>query len=194
MTPESANIFDNLHMFHGITYDILSYEGWTMAQKRAELYRVIEAMGYRPGDEKLARKFPLPQPDLDPRVYAPWLRSTDGEMSRIMREMMEEMMPMMMPGNMSPEMHERMMAQFRMKLAPGIQEGELPGSLHDAMMKLMPDMKMMPGSMEPGQTAPMMVEAMLKGWQEKYGQMPDAPPMPMEREPVAPPLPAVTER
>src|SRR5690606_38514284 len=28
-SPESANIFDNLHMFHGIVYDILAYEGWT---------------------------------------------------------------------------------------------------------------------------------------------------------------------
>jgi len=41
------------------------------------------------------------------------------------------------------------MEQFRMKLAPGIQKGENPGSLMDAMKALMPDMKMSPDSMEP---------------------------------------------
>jgi hypothetical protein len=72
LTPESANIFDNLHMFHGITYDILAYEGWTIAQKRAELYRVIKALSYQPGDEQLARKFRVPHPNMDPRVYEEW--------------------------------------------------------------------------------------------------------------------------
>jgi hypothetical protein len=111
-------------------------------------------------------------------------------MSRIMMEMMAEMMPMMMPGGMTPEMHEKMMAQFKMKMTPGLQEGELPGSLHDAMMKLMANMHMMPESMEPGTTPTMMIEAMLKGWRDKYGSIPDIAPMPMDKEPVAPPLPA----
>ncbi len=183
LTPESANIFDNLHMFHGITYDILAYKGWNRDQKKRELYRVIREMGYRPGDEKLARKFPIPHPTMDPRVYESWMRTPEGEMSRIMREMMDEMMPHMMPGGMSEEAHERMMAQMRMKLTPGLQDGELPGSLHDAMMKLMPDMKMMPESTAPGETPQMMVDAMLKGWREKHGGMPDVEPMPMDREP-----------
>jgi hypothetical protein len=26
----------NLHMLHGIAYDILAYEGWTIRQKRSE--------------------------------------------------------------------------------------------------------------------------------------------------------------
>ena len=56
-SPESANIFDNLHILHGIVYDILAFEGWTLEEKRAELYRVLDAMAYQPGDEKLARKF-----------------------------------------------------------------------------------------------------------------------------------------
>lgn len=30
LSPESANIFDNLHMLHGFAYDILAYEGWTL--------------------------------------------------------------------------------------------------------------------------------------------------------------------
>ena len=55
MSPESANIFDNLHMLYGLAYDILAYEGWTVAEKRAEMYRVIHSMAYQPGDELLAR-------------------------------------------------------------------------------------------------------------------------------------------
>jgi len=186
MTPESANIFDNLHMFHGITYDILAYEGWNMDQKRAELYRVIKALSYQPGDEKLARKFKTPHPDMDPRRYEAWMVSPEGEMSRIMMEMMEEMMPMMMPG-MSADMYEKMMAEFKKKMMPGMQQGEMAGSLHDAMMKMMPNMKMDPASMEPGQTHQMMVDMMLKGWEKKYGTMPDIAPMPMDKEPSAPP-------
>lgn len=190
MSPESANIFDNLHMLHGIVYDILAYEGWTPAQKRAELYRFIDAMSYQPGDEKLARKFREPHPDMDPRVYEAWMQGTAGEMTRIMREMMDEMMPMMMP-EMTPEMHEQVLAQFKMKMTPGMQPGEIPGSLHDALMKMMPNMRMMSGSTEPGLTPTMMVSTMLRGWQEKYGDLPDIAPWPMKSEPNAPPpLPA----
>jgi hypothetical protein len=148
LSPESANIFDNLHMLHGIAYDILAYDKWSDAQKRAELYRVIEAMSYQPGDEKLAAKFRLPHPNMDPRVYAPWMRGTDTEMGRIMMEMMNEMMPMMMP-NLSAGTKARVMSQFKMKMKPGIQPGEIHGSLHDALMQVVPDMKMMPGSTEP---------------------------------------------
>lgn len=214
LSPESANAFDNLHMFHGIVYDIMAYEGWTTDQKKAELYRVIEAMSYQPGDEELARKFATPYPDIDPRVYYDWQKTPEGAMSRIMMEMMMEMMPHMMPhvmpdgmsmeqmagmsmeemmAKMTPEhrkMHDMMMAQFKKKLTPGIQEGELPGSLHDAMMAQMKqmgmEMKRMPGAMEPGQTSQMMVDAMLKGWQAKHGSMPDIAPYPMSGEPVAP--------
>lgn len=183
MTPESANIFDNLHMLHGIAFDILAYEGWTEKQKQDELYRVIDALRYHPGDEKYVRKFSTPYPDLDPRVYYGWMQGFDGEMNRIMKEMMAEMMPMMMPEGMSPEMHQKMMDQFKKKMMQGMQEGEIEGSLHDAMMKLMPNMKMMPESMEPGKTPQMMVDMMLKGWEEKYGNMPDVEPMPMQVEP-----------
>lgn len=191
MAPEAANAFDNLHMLHGIVYDILAYKGWTEAQKRAELDRVVKAMSYQRGDERYVRKFTTPHPDMDPRVYYDWQKPADqGEMPRIMREMMQEMMPMMMPAGMTPEMRERVMAQFKMKLAPGLEPGELPGSLHDAMMQLMPNMQMMPGSTEPGATPQMMVDAMLRGWQEKYGAMPDIAPYPMDTPP--PPLAPLT--
>ncbi len=185
LSPESANIFDNLHMLHGIAYDILAYEGWTIQEKRAELYRVIEAMSYQPGDEKLARKFETPHPDMDPRRYEGWMKGFEGDMNRIMMEMHEEMMPMHMPEGRtaSPEMKEKMMGQLRMKLTPGMQEGEIEGSWHDAMMKLMPDMKMNMESMRPGKASPMMVDAMLKGWREKHGNKPDIETMPMETEP-----------
>ena len=186
MSPESANIFDNLHMLHGIAYDILAYEGWAVEQKRDELYRVIRAMSYQPGDEKLARKFSTPHPDMDPRVYEPWMKGVEGEMSRIMKEMMEEMMPLMMPEPMEPQMKEKMDRQMMMKMTPGMQEGELPGSLMDAMKALMPQMKMSPESMQPGGTPQKMIDAMMQGWRQKYGSMPDVEPVSMQAEPAYP--------
>ncbi|MEO0374250.1 MAG: hypothetical protein AAF329_06375, partial [Cyanobacteria bacterium P01_A01_bin.17] len=102
LSPETANVFDNLHMLHGITYDIFAYDGWTVEQKRAELYRVLDAMAYKPGDEKLARKFELTNPDVNPLNYDQWAKSSEGEMTRMMVEMLDEMMPVMMQnGNMS---------------------------------------------------------------------------------------------
>jgi len=186
MSPESANIFDNLHMLHGIAYDILAYEGWTVEEKKAELYRVIKAMSYQPGDEKLARKFSTPHPDMDPRVYEPWMKGVQGEMSRIMFEMLDEMMPLMMDQKMDPEMMAKVKDQVSKKLTPGMQEGECEGSLMDALKSVMPQMKMMPESMEPGKTPQKMIDAMLKGWQEKYGSMPDIEPISMAQEPPAP--------
>lgn len=182
LTPESANVFDNLHMLHGLVYDILAYEGWSLDEQREEIYRVVDALGYQPGDERLARKFPLPDSDADPREYGERLRSPDGEMNRIMREMLEEMTPSMMPGA-SPQERDRAMDVLKRKAMPGIAGGENPGSLHDALMKEMPGMKMAPGAAEPGQTPRQMVEVMLAGWQEKHGRMPDVPEMDMSREP-----------
>lgn len=149
LAPDVANSFDNLHMFHGITYDILSYEGWTIEKKRAELDRVIDALRYHPGDERLARKFSTP-------VRTGTRGST---------------------------------AQFKLKMAPGLQSGELAGSLHDAMMTLMPTMKMMPDAMEPGATPAMMVDLMLQGWRKNHGGMRQIAPMPMAAEPSLPPRP-----
>lgn len=187
MSPESANIFDNLHMLHGIAYDILAYEGWTLDQKRAELYRVIRAMSYQPGDEALARKFSLPRPDVDPRIYADWMKGPEGEMSRIMTDMLEEMAPLMTAGGVSPEMQAQMVAQLKLKLTPGLQEGELPGSLLDALKALMPEMKMSPEAVAPGAAPTKMVEAMLAAWRQKYAATAEVAPMPMEREPSPPP-------
>lgn len=187
MSPETANIFDNLHMLHGITYDIMLYKGYTPQQKRDELYRVIKAMGYQPGDEKYVRKFEVKYPNVDPRVYEPWMGAQDGEMSRIMREMMMEMMPMMMPG-ISDADKERVMMQFKLKNTQGIQPGEKPGSLHDAMMAVYPQMKMNPEAMQAGVEPTMMVNAMLKGWMEKYAAMPDIGGYDMSVEPTTIPV------
>lgn len=187
LSPESANIFDNLHMLHGITYDIAAYPHWSVEQKRDELYRVIRAMSYQPGDERLARKFALPRPEMDPRVGYDWIRGPQGEMTRIMGEMLDEMMPMMMP-DATPEMRARAHEILRMKGTPGFQPGEAQGSLHDAMMAAMPGMRMMPEAMEPGKTPRMMVDAMLAGWLRRYGNMPDLPGIDMGREPVLPPV------
>lgn len=189
MSPESANIFDNLHMLHGIVYDILAYEKWSLEEKRAELYRVIHAMGYQPGDEKLARKFTLPHPEIDPRVVSDWIRSPEGEMSRVMKEMLMEMMPLMMP-DATPDMRMKMMALLKQKTAPGLEPGEPPGSLADAMMAMMPGMKMDPEAMAPGVTPTKMVDAMLAGWRSKYGNLPDIPLLDLSREPSLSPHPA----
>ncbi len=172
LSPESANIFDNLHMLHGIAYDIMAYPKWTLAEKRAELNRVIRAMSYQPGDEKLARKFTESRQQIDPTRYELWMKTPDGDMTRIMLEMLEEMMPMMMPG-ISPATQQLVMTQTRLKLTPGIQRDENPGSLHDALMKIVPEMKMMPGTMEAGESSPIMMQMMLAGWLKKHGMMKD---------------------
>ncbi len=187
MSPETANIFDNLHMLHGITYDIMLYKGYTPQQKRDELYRVIKAMGYQPGDEKYVRKFTEPHPDVDPRVYEPWMGTYEGEMSRIMGEMLDEMMPMMMPG-ISDEDKARVMEQFKLKNMQGIQSGEKPGSLMDALKAVYPQMKMNPETMKAGVEPTMMVNMMLKGWMEKYADMPDIPAYDMSVEPATAPV------
>lgn len=62
MSPESANMFDNLHMRHGIAYSIMAYDKWSVERKRAEIYSVIRAMSCLPGDERYAREFRIATP------------------------------------------------------------------------------------------------------------------------------------
>jgi hypothetical protein len=182
MSPESANIFDNLHMLHGIAYDILAYEGWTLAEKKKELYRVIQAMSYQPGDEKLARKFSIPHPDTDPRNYESWMQGADGEMNRIMKEMLEEMMPMMMP-EATTEQKNQVMEQFKLHATPGMQAGEMPGSFMESVHKIVPDAKMSQKSMKPGEVSQHMVQMMMDGWINKHGNKPDVEALDMTEEP-----------
>ena len=129
-------------------------------------------MGYQPGDEKYVRKFEVKYPDLDPRVYYPWMGSFDGEMSRIMGEMLDEMMPMMMP-NISDEDKARVKEQFKLKNMQAIQPGEKPGSLMDALKAVYPAMQMNPEYSKAGVEPTMMVNRMVEGWMDKYAQMPD---------------------
>lgn len=171
MNPMSANIFDNLHMLHGIAYDILTYDKWTEEEKRKELYRVINAMKYKKGDEKYLRMFTIKHPDTDPTVKEPWMVSQDGAMNEIMKEMMEEMMPMMMPG-ISEVKKKEIMEQFRLKMGPRMEPGEHEGSLHDALMKVYPEMVMTPDmkkGMKAGKVSKKMVEMMLSKWEKKHG-------------------------
>lgn len=183
MSPESANIFDNLHMLHGIAYSILAYEGWSIDEKRAEMYRVINAMGYQPGDELLARKFRTPHPHYDPRTYPDWVRAPKGEMSRIMMEMLMEMLPSMYPKGLSARQKAEIMAQAGKKMRLGMEEGEIEGSLHDALMAVAPGMQTTPGAVQPGQTAHAMVDLMLSNWRRKHGSMPDIAAIDMSVEP-----------
>jgi hypothetical protein len=185
LSTESANIFDNLHMLHGIAYDILAYEGWTIEQKRDEMYRVIRAMPHQPGDQALARKFSLPHPEMDPRIYEPWMQGANGEMTRIMREMLDEMMPMMMPGGMSAEDACARDAAVREQDDARHAAGRAPGLLADALKAEMGQMTMAPEASAPGATPQMMVATVLAGWRKKYGDMPDLPPISMETEPTS---------
>lgn len=170
MNPMSANIFDNLHMLHGIAYDILTYEKWTKEEKRKELYRVLKAMAYKKGDEKYVRMFEYKHPETDPTKKESWMVSQEGAMSEIMMEMMMEMMPMMMP-NISESQKQNVMNQFRMKMGPGMEPGEYEGSLHDALMKIVPDMKMNMEAMKPGNGDEEMSQMMLEKWERKHGKM-----------------------
>jgi hypothetical protein len=179
MSPESANIFDNLHMLHGIAYDIMAYEGWSIDQKRAELYRVVDAMSEQPGDRELAKAFDVPHPDMDPRQYEPWMRTVEGSMSEIMIGMMAEMWPMMSPDG-AEQPPEMIREQMKKKLTPGMQPEEFDGSLHDALMKLEPNMKMDAEGMKPGVT-PKMASMMVEKWKSKRG--PDVRPWPLDAEP-----------
>lgn len=182
LSPESANIFDNLHMLHGIAYAILAYDGWTIDEKRAELYRVVEAMSEHPGDRELARKFTIDHPDMDPRRYEPWMRGYEGPMNKMMEEMFEGMWPMMSPDGAS-EVPSEVREQLKLKLTPDMQPGEIAGSLHDAVMKLVPNMKMDKEGMRPGAT-PKHAEMAEKKWIEKAQSMPDVEPYPMNAEPT----------
>lgn len=82
MSPEAANIFDNLHMFHGIVYDILA--SLKVQDKKKEIYRMIDLMTVKEGDRQKARNFPIPYSDSDPMVYTSELKGGGGEMGRIM--------------------------------------------------------------------------------------------------------------
>ncbi|MFP5384832.1 MAG: hypothetical protein ACLGHN_02050 [Bacteriovoracia bacterium] len=164
--PETANIFDNLHMLHGIAYDILTYPHWSKEEKSKEINRVIKAMSYKKGDEKYVRAFKIKHPHTDPTKKEDWMISQEGAMNEIMKDMMNEMAPMMMP-NLSEKQKEAVKKQFMMKLGPFMEEGEHDGSLHDALMKIVPDMKMNKEAMGPGKTPTKMIEVMLKKWEEK---------------------------
>ena len=179
LSPESANAFDNLHMLHGIVYDILAYQPWTVSEKHDEIYRVLEAMAYQPGDERLARKFPLPHPEQDPRRYDDWMREGPGEMGRMMLEMHEEMMP---PGDdpKSKAAHEKMIGILKDKLMPGRTGSEPAGSFMDATAMLMPEMPMpMSPAHMAGKSDPRMVKMMTDAWMAKATAMADVPVYPM---------------
>lgn len=170
MNPMSANIFDNLHMLHGIAYDILTYEKWSAEEKKKELYRVIKAMAYQAGDEKYVRKFHYPREKIDPTMKENWMVTQEGSMSDIMMEMFMEMMPMMMP-DISESQKKTVMEQFKLKMGPGMEPGEFEGSLHDALMKIVPDMKMNMEAMKPGEADEMMSKMMLEKWEKKNANM-----------------------
>jgi hypothetical protein len=184
LSPQSANVFDCLHMLHGIVYDILAYQGWTLEQKHDEIYRVLHAMANRPGDERLARKFTMPHPEQDPRRYEAWMREGPGEMGRMMIEMHDEMMP---PGDdaAAKAAHAKMTGILKDKLMPGRAGNEPAGSFMDALAKLMPE-KPMPKSPahEPGKSDPHMMHMMVNAWMKRSADMPDAPDFPLTPAPT----------
>lgn len=183
MSPESANIFDNLHMLHGIAYDILSYDKWSNDEKQKELERVIKAMSYHKGDEKLARKFTIKYPCMDPRIYYDWMKPLDGAMTDIMVEMFEEMMPMLFPEGIDEKKKQRIMHQFLLKLDPGFQKGEYCGSLADALKIIAPDINLDANAQKAGVTPKMMTDKMLKSWYKKNQSKYNIPMINMQYEP-----------
>jgi|GEM_PF-564241 len=181
MSPESANIFDNLHMLHGFAYAILAYDGWSIDEQRAELYRVVNAMSEQPGDRELAALFDIPHPEMSPLWYEPWMKRYEGSMNDMMEAMLHGMWPMMSPDG-SSEVPREVMDQLRLKLTPGIQPHEQPGSLHDALMQLVPNMKMDHEGMKPGAT-PRMAAMMTETWRRQAREKTPVRPMPMDQEP-----------
>jgi hypothetical protein len=57
------------------------------------------------------------------------------------------------------------------------------------MQKMMRDMQVMPEAMAPGATPQKMIDAMMDGWRNKWGGLPDVAPWPMQDEPKMPPFP-----
>ncbi len=193
MSPESANIFDNLHMLHGIAYSILAYKGGRSRRSGPRCTGSSRpwATSRRRG---LRRKFREPHPDFDPRTYPAWVRSPQGAMGMIMMDMLMEMLPMMYPGGLSKAAAGRRHAAGDDERRLGIEPGEVvPGSLRDALMQVAPGMMTMPGSTEPGEAPAMMVEHMVQAWKAKAARMPDVAPIDMSVEPslgpgASPPL------
>lgn len=184
LSPETANIFDNLHMLHGITYDIFAHDQWTLEQKRSELYRVLDAMNYQPGDEQFARKFTTPIPDLNPLKYSDWLKGLDGTMTQMMLEMFSGMMQAMMSHSpMNDPIHHALTQQLKLKLTPGIQTNELPGSFYHSMHKLMPELKQHHQPVKPGSVNPRMTQLMVKNWRDKAAFQTDIDSYRMDSEP-----------
>jgi hypothetical protein len=100
-----------------------------------------------------------------------------------MAEMLREMWPGMTGARPGTDPPPAVWAAFWKKVEPGMQLGEHPGSLHEALMAAHPAMRMDPASMKPGVTSEAMVRAMLDGWRRKHGGMPPAPPLDMTVEP-----------
>jgi hypothetical protein len=110
------------------------------------------------------------------------MRSVEGEMNHIMTEMLREMWPGMTGQTPGAEPPPAVWRAFWQKVTPGMQPGEHPGSLHDAVMAVHPDMHMSPASMKPGVTPAKMVGAMLDGWRRKYSHLAPAPGIDMQGE------------
>jgi hypothetical protein len=73
MSPESANIFDNLHMLHGIAYDILAYEG---LESGAKAKRAVP--GYQSHELSVRRRKAGPEiQSAPPRPGHSYLRRLD---------------------------------------------------------------------------------------------------------------------
>ena len=98
------------------------------------------------------------------------------------------MLLMMYPGGLSAGQRAAVMQQLMKNGRLGIEPGEVPGSLHDALMAVAPGMRMMPGATEPGETPQMMVDMLVASWKRKAARMPDIPPIDMRFEPSLPPI------
>jgi hypothetical protein len=174
LSPAMCNISDNLHLLQGIVYDILSYKGWDMEQKKAELLRITQAMQPHAGDEKLVRKFRLAHKRVDPRMYYPWMKRSEGDITRIMEEMLEEVAAQLVPKKKERAAHlKALTGQMMMKLRPGLEKGEYEGSLYEALLQTTPQLKGTDGKNSGEPSPDSLIEVMAKGWKRKYATLPD---------------------
>ncbi len=168
LSPESANIFDNLHLLQSIAFDIVSYKQWSEDEMRVELERVAEATAYRPGDENLAKSIgahtvhksePGGPCDRNRRHGS----AIEGIVLDILEETIRSVNPEAIAGEKAGELRDSALAI----LCPGAAGGETAGSLLDVTRELGILPRIGPELVDPGKTPNALVDEMVSGWLRK---------------------------
>jgi hypothetical protein len=177
LSPEAANILDQLVFLQALADAVFAYERWSVDERRVEVYRLVDAFAHQPGDAELATRVPLPRPDVDPRRYEPWMHAADGEETRIYAAMLEDTWGSWGSGEAPPESARELLRQ---KLTAGVEPGEPPGSLVEALATAV-GVRSAPDALGPGVTPPGAAES-AKAWADAARMRP-----PFEAVPAEPP-------